>query len=142
LTHWDRKRRALALREAGQRDTLELFEQEDPPSHDISDVIQYWAARRFHPRWKDLAKMALEYLSIPAMSAVPEQVFSGAKITISDRRCGMGDEAINALECLKSWYRDGLISLDTRKWLCLRRLWWHSRRLGRKMGTLLLYLAL
>ena len=36
--------------------------------------------------------------------------FSGAKITISDRRCGMGDEAINALECLKSWYRDGLIS--------------------------------
>ena len=22
----------------------------------------------------------------------------------------MGDEAINALECLKSWYRDGLIS--------------------------------
>ena len=54
--------------------------------------------------------MALEYLSIPAMSAEPERVFNGAKITISDHRCGMGDEAINALECLKSWYRDGLIS--------------------------------
>jgi hypothetical protein len=71
--------------------------------------------RRFDPRWKDLAKMALEYLSIPAMSAEPERVFSGAKITISNRRYGMGGEAINALECLKSWYRDGLISLDTRK---------------------------
>ena len=44
------------------------------------------------------------------MSAEPERVFSGAKITISDRTCGIGDEAINALECLKSWYRYGLIS--------------------------------
>jgi hypothetical protein len=116
LTRWDRKRRALALREAEQRDALELFEQEDPPSHDISAVIQYWAARRFDPRWNDLAKMALEYLSIPAMSAEPERAYSGAKIIILDRRCGMGDEAINALECLKCWNRDGLIS-DTRKWL-------------------------
>jgi hypothetical protein len=42
--------------------------------------------------------------------AEPERVFSGAKITLSDRRCSLGDEAINALECLKSWHRDGLIS--------------------------------
>ena len=61
-------------------------------------------------RRKDLAQMALEYLSIPAMSAEPERVFSGARITISDRRCSLGDEAIYALECLKSWQRDGLIS--------------------------------
>ena len=54
--------------------------------------------------------MALEYLSTPAMSAEPERVFSGVKITITDRRCSLGDEAINALECLKSWQRDGLIS--------------------------------
>jgi len=53
--------------------------------------------------------MALEYLSIPAMSAEPERVFSGTKIAISDRICSLGDEAINALECLKSWQCDGLI---------------------------------
>jgi hypothetical protein len=28
-------------------------------------------------------------LSIPAMSAEPERVFSGSKITISDRRCSL-----------------------------------------------------
>jgi hypothetical protein len=40
---------------------------------------------------------------IPAMSAEPERVFSAAKITLSDRRCRMEDDAIEALECLKSW---------------------------------------
>ena len=80
----------------------EIFQQEQFPPNEIKDVIGYWSARRLEPRWKDLAQMALEYLSIPAMSAEPERVFSGAKITISDRRCGLGDEAINALQCLKS----------------------------------------
>ena len=54
--------------------------------------------------------MALDYLTIPAMSAEPERVFSGAKITLSDRRCRMGDDALEALECLQSWHRDGLIA--------------------------------
>ena len=43
--------------------------------------------------------MALAVLSIPAMSTEPERVFSGAKITISDRRCRLGDNIIEALEC-------------------------------------------
>jgi hypothetical protein len=47
--------------------------------------------------------MALDILSIPAMSADPERLFSGAKITISDRRCRLGMPTIQALECLKSW---------------------------------------
>ena len=38
-----------------------------------------------------------------AMSAKPERLFSGAKITITDRRNRIGIEAIEALECLKSW---------------------------------------
>jgi hypothetical protein len=54
--------------------------------------------------------MALDYLTVPAMSAEPERVFSAAKLTLSDRRCRMGDDAVEALECLKSWQRDGLIA--------------------------------
>jgi hypothetical protein len=54
--------------------------------------------------------LALEYLTIPAMSAEPERVFSSAKITITDRRCRLSVEAISTLECLKSWSRDGLIT--------------------------------
>jgi hypothetical protein len=37
------------------------------------------------------------------MSAEPERLFSGAKISITDRRNRLGIESIEALECLKSW---------------------------------------
>ena len=64
--------------------------------------------------------MALDLLSIPSMSAAPERLFSGAKITISDRRNRLGIVAIQAVECLKSWLKkdsnvfvDGDLSLVT-----------------------------
>jgi hypothetical protein len=47
--------------------------------------------------------MALDMLSISAMSAEPERLFEGAKISITDRRNCLGIESIEALECLKSW---------------------------------------
>jgi hAT family C-terminal dimerisation region len=47
--------------------------------------------------------MALDILSIPAMSADPKRLFSGVKITISERRNRLGIYTIKALECLKSW---------------------------------------
>jgi hypothetical protein len=47
--------------------------------------------------------MALDMLLISAMSAKPERVFSGSKITILNRRCSLGIQLIKALECLKSW---------------------------------------
>jgi len=46
--------------------------------------------------------MALTYLTLPAMSAEPERVFSGAEITRSDSSCRMGDDVLEAVECLKS----------------------------------------
>ena len=49
--------------------------------------------------------MALDVLSIPAMSADPECLFSGVKITISDRRNRLGILTVEALECLKSWLK-------------------------------------
>jgi hypothetical protein len=47
--------------------------------------------------------MALDILSILAMSADPERLFSGTKITISNRRLKLSIATIQALECLKSW---------------------------------------
>jgi hypothetical protein len=90
---------------------MEAFQHEHPlGEHGVQDVIQHWAAKRSEPRCKNLARMALEYLSIPAMSAEPEYVFRGAKLTITDRGRALRDEAISAVECLKSWSRDGFIS--------------------------------
>jgi hypothetical protein len=48
-------------------------------------------------------KMAFDMLSIPAMSAELERLFSGAKISITDRRNRLRIESIEALECLESW---------------------------------------
>jgi hypothetical protein len=109
LSRWDRKR--LALNQQNEIvDMMGHFQQDQPLNERVTDVVQYWFGKSTDPRWRDLAKMALDYLTVPAMSAEPERVFSAAKLTLSDRRCRMGDDAVEALECLKSWQRDGLIA--------------------------------
>jgi hypothetical protein len=47
--------------------------------------------------------MALDMLSTPAMSAKPERVFLGSKVTILDRRRRLGIQVIEVLKCLNSW---------------------------------------
>jgi hypothetical protein len=52
-----------------------------------------------------LSKLAIDILSIPAMSTEPERLFSGARITITDRPNKLGIETIEAIESLKSWLK-------------------------------------
>jgi hypothetical protein len=49
--------------------------------------------------------MALNLLSIPAMSTVPERLFLSCKITLTDRRNKLSVRVIEVLECLRSWYQ-------------------------------------
>ena len=49
--------------------------------------------------------MALDVLSIPTISADPERLFSGVKITISNRRNRLGILIVEALEYLKLWLK-------------------------------------
>jgi hypothetical protein len=49
--------------------------------------------------------MAIDILSIPSMSAEPERFFSGAKITVRERRNRLTAGTIEAIECLKSSLR-------------------------------------
>jgi len=37
-------------------------------------------------------------------------VCSALQKSLSDRRCCMGDDVLEAVECLKSWQRDGMIA--------------------------------
>jgi len=53
--------------------------------------------------------MAIDILSIPAMSAEPEQVFSGARRTISWERSQLSPENIEKTECLKHWENSGIL---------------------------------
>ena len=64
-----------------RRDELYLYLEEPP--NDTIGVIEYWRSRE--PQWPQLAKMAYDFLSIPAMSSECERVFSScAKITTAE----------------------------------------------------------
>ena len=56
--------------------------------------------------------MAIDIYSIPAISAEPERVFSGAKRTVSDLRGSLKGEIIELLECLKSWFQLGVFTKE------------------------------
>ena len=47
--------------------------------------------------------MAIDILSIPAISDEPERIFSGARRTVSWERVKLGVDTIEMLECSKNW---------------------------------------
>jgi len=53
--------------------------------------------------------MALNIFSIPAMSADPERLFSSSKHILRDTGNRLKCEALEALECLKSWAKEGVL---------------------------------
>ena len=69
------------------------------------DPRTWWMETTQQVNYPNLSKLALDILSIPAMSADPERLFSSAKLTISDLRNRLGIDIIEAFECLKSWYK-------------------------------------
>ena len=71
----------------------------------LRSACQWWLEPSQCQMYPNLFRMAIELLSIPAMSAEPERLFSGAKLTISDQRASLQAQTIEATECLKSWFR-------------------------------------
>ena len=68
----------------------------------------WWLCDEQQGYYPNLSKMAINILSIPAMSADPERVFSGARRTISWDRMLLGATTIEKVEYLKSWIRSGI----------------------------------
>ena len=73
---------------------------------EYDSLLQYWI--QYESRSPQLARFAFEMLSIPAMSTECERVLSSAKLLISDTRNHLGDDIIEASECVKSWMNQGL----------------------------------
>jgi hypothetical protein len=69
------------------------------PNHDL---YNWWAAQSHIP---SMQQFAYDHLSIPAMSAETERVFSDTKHIISDTRYRLGPGIIEALECQNRWMR-------------------------------------
>jgi hypothetical protein len=74
-----------------------------PQDHIKQGACSWWLEERQRRLYPNLSKMALDILTIPAMSAAPERLFSSANITISDRRNRLHGDTTEAIECLKSW---------------------------------------
>ena len=69
------------------------------------DVCAFWA--RYEAEYPSLARMAFDVLSIPAMSAECERVFSSTKLLLTDQRARMKEDVIEASECLRAWLLTG-----------------------------------
>lgn len=80
----------------------------EPCLKKISTVIGWWQDQTQKSRFPLLFLMAIDIFSIPAMSSEPERVFSGAKNTLSDNRASLTMSTIQATQCLKSWFCNGL----------------------------------
>jgi len=88
-------------------DEYKSFTAEPPVAIDCSPLA-WWLREEQQQRYPRLSKMAVDILSIPAMSAEPERVFSGARRTISWDRCRLGSHTIERGECMKSWIKSGI----------------------------------
>jgi hypothetical protein len=55
--------------------------------------------------------MAIDILSIPAMSAEAERIFSSAGFVLNSRRRRLREETLEAMLCLIHWSKLGLITL-------------------------------
>lgn len=75
-----------------------------------TSALSWWLNTQQRRRWPRLSQLAINVLSIPAMSSEPERVFSGGRRTISWERMQLGEDTIEVLECLKHWIRSGLVN--------------------------------
>ncbi|KAM9873933.1 hypothetical protein VDGL01_11997 [Verticillium dahliae] len=88
-------------------DEYEAYTSQSPIPIDCSPLA-WWLRNEQKERFPRLSKMAIDILSIPAMSADPERTFSGARRTISWDRMLLGASTIEKGGCLKSWIRSGI----------------------------------
>jgi hypothetical protein len=57
----------------------------------------------------NIRQWAFDTLAYPAISYECERAFSSAKRLFTPDRNAFGDELIEALECLKAWWDNGIV---------------------------------
>ncbi|XP_057371912.1 uncharacterized protein LOC130692850 [Daphnia carinata] len=93
-----------------EKDEMAEYEEEEtePADCDPMAVFEYWSNRS--SRWPRLCAMAKDLLSIPATTAASERTFSAGKDLFDFAGMNLNPEAAEALVCLRSWYRAGLMN--------------------------------
>jgi hypothetical protein len=89
------------------RDNLERYldsGRRKPPLGELYfNPIAWWTEKR--TEYPILAQLALNLLAIPAMAAEDERVFSSTGKLITADRNQLDEDSIEAVECLRHWYR-------------------------------------
>jgi hypothetical protein len=89
------------------RDDLERYlesgRRKPPPGELYFNPIAWWSEKRIE--FPILTQLALDLLSIPAMAAEDERVFSSTGKLITADRNQLDETSIEAVECLRHWYR-------------------------------------
>jgi hypothetical protein len=83
------------------------FIDADPTEIATKTALEWWCQEQQRMRYPRLSRMAIDILSVPAMSAEAERVFSGARRQIPWSRASLGSKTIEQMECLKHWLRNG-----------------------------------
>ena len=73
-------------------------------------VMEYWRSRE--AQWPQLAAMAFDFLSIPAMSSECERVFSSCGLSTTPHASNLSVETLAYSECLSNWSRRGAMKLE------------------------------
>lgn len=93
--------RIFKRRNIDKQDELQLYLSLPPVDADI-DPLKWWRTNEL--QFPKLARIACDYLAIPATSVPSEQCFSISKNLITDNRNRLLGKTIRACMCLKSWW--------------------------------------
>jgi hypothetical protein len=94
---WDMATKRLCLEKENELDRY--LEASTISSH--ADILEWWKQNAHE--YPCLARIARDYLAIPATSAPAERVFSGGADLITKKRGSLSDDRIQAFMCLDSW---------------------------------------
>ena len=94
-------------------DELERYLNE-PVLESIGELTarQWWCSKDQRRRYPLLSRMAIDVLSVPAMSTEAERLFSRAKRQIGPARHSLHASTIEASECFRSWLKAGYYQVD------------------------------
>jgi hypothetical protein len=93
----------VTIRLIGDMSTADDYDRylSTPTAPSITNPFTFWKSQQ--QMYPHLSSMALDILSIPAMSAGVERQFSQSKIMLTARRNRLHIDSLQAVECLKSW---------------------------------------
>lgn len=94
-------------------DELDKYLRNDiPVTFTDGGAREWWLEPAQRIQYPLLSRMAVDILSIPAMSSEVERLFSTSKKTISEGRWKLKPLTIEALECSKAWHGLDLLTID------------------------------